>query len=100
MDTHRDLIVLSGGVIILIIVCMLWLFAFLRVETVRTDIMIVEWFGVILGSGAAWFAITGAVDHLKKQVTIDRLRLLVFISGGLTVLIGIGSIIKSLDALL
>ena len=42
MDTHRDLIVLSGGVIILIIVCLLWLFAFLRVETVRTDIMIVE----------------------------------------------------------
>ena len=78
------------------LVCMLWLFTFIGIDTYHVDVMLCEWTGVALGSGSTWFLTTWLISVFRDRITVGQLRILTCISGGAIGIIGIVSIAKSI----
>ena len=78
------------------LVCMLWLFTFIGIDTYHVDVMLCEWTGVALGSGSTWFLTTWLISIFRDRITVGQLRILTCISGGAIGIIGIVSIAKSI----
>lgn len=58
------------------LVCMLWLFTFLNVDTATPSVMAAEWAGTSLGSATSWCLITWAISTFRDRITIDQLHIL------------------------
>ena len=81
------------------LVCMLWLFTFLNVDTATPSVMAAEWAGTSLGSATSWFLITWIISTFRDRITIGQLHILTRICGAAILLIGIASAVKSLPLL-
>ena len=79
------------------LVCMLWLFTFIGIDTDRVNVMLCEWTGVAIGSGCTWFLTTWLISIFRDRITLGQLRILTRISGSAILLIGLSSIIKSIS---
>ncbi len=79
------------------LVCMLWLFTFIGIDTDRVNVMLCEWTGVALGSGCTWFLTTWLISIFRDRITLGQLRILTRISGSAILIIGLSSIIKSIS---
>lgn len=82
------------------LVCLLWLFTFLEMDTSRPEIMALEWTGVITGSATTWFAITWGINRFRKSITVGQLHTLTRICGSIILLIGLASAVKSITLLI
>ena len=80
------------------LVCMLWLFTFLGFDTSRQPAMLAEWAGTVFGSAGTWFLITWSINRLRNSLTLGQLHWLTRISGGVILLIGLSSVVKSIAA--
>ena len=78
------------------IVCMLWLFTFLDMDTSGSSVMLAEWAGTALGSATSWFLITWGISSFRERITIGQLHTLTRICGAAILLIGIASAVKSM----
>ena len=58
------------------LVCMLWLFTFLNVDTATPSVMAAEWAGTSLGSATSWFLITWIISTFRDRITIGQLHIL------------------------
>lgn len=81
------------------LVCMLWLFTFLNVDTATPSVMAAEWAGTSLGSATSWCLITWAISTFRDRITIGQLHILTRICGAAILLIGLASAVKSLPLL-
>lgn len=80
------------------LVCMLWLFTFLGFDTSRQPAMLAEWAGTVFGSAGTWFLIAWSINRLRNSLTLGQLHWLTRISGGVILLIGLSSVVKSIAA--
>lgn len=78
------------------LVCMLWLFTFLKMDTRHPAVMFTEWAGTALGSAATWTLTTWIISAFKDRITIGQLRLLTKICGAAIMVIGLASAAKSI----
>lgn len=78
------------------LVCMLWLFTFLGFDTSRQPAMLAEWAGTVSGSAGTWFLITWGISRFRNSITLGQLHWLTRISGGVILLIGLSSVVKSI----
>ncbi len=78
------------------LVCMLWLFTFLRVDTVHPAAMLTEWAGTALGSAATWTFITWIISTFKDRITMGQLQILTKVCGAAILVIGLASAAKSI----
>lgn len=81
------------------LVCLLWLFTFLDMDTSSPGIMAIEWSGVIAGSATTWFAVTWSIGRFRESITVGQLHTLTRICGSIILLIGLASAIKSITLL-
>ena len=81
------------------LVCMLWLFTFLNVDTATPSVMAAEWAGTSLGSATSWCLITWIISTFRDRITIGQLHILTRICGAAILLIGLASAVKSLPLL-
>ena len=58
------------------LVCMLWLFTFLNVDTATPSVMAAEWAGTSLGSATSWCLITWVISTFRDRITIGQLHIL------------------------
>ena len=56
------------------LVCMLWLFTFLNVDTATPSVMAAEWVGTSLGSATSWCLITWVISTFRDRITIGQER--------------------------
>ena len=81
------------------LVCMLWLFTFLGMDTSRSTVMLSEWAGTSLGSATSWFLITWSISSFRDRITIGQLHTLTRVCGAAILIIGLASAVKSLPLL-
>lgn len=82
------------------LVCLLWLFTFLDMDTSSPGIMAVEWAGVITGSASTWIATTWFINRFRENITVGQLDTLTRICGSIILLIGLASAVKSISLLI
>ena len=78
------------------LVCMLWLFTLLSMDTSRTSVMLAEWAGTAMGSATSWCLITWGISSFRERITIGQLHAFTHICGAAILLIGIASAVKSM----
>lgn len=78
------------------LVCMLWLFTFLNVDTRHPAAMLAEWAGTAAGSAATWTLITWIIGKFKDRITLGQLHLLTKVCGAAILVIGLASAVKSI----
>lgn len=81
------------------LVCMLWLFTFLGMDTSRSTVMLSEWAGTSLGSATSWFLITWGISSFRDRITIGQLHTITRVCGAAILIIGLASAVKSLPLL-